>query len=439
MIKIKYHKSNINRFLNNQKTIQLSNKFLQKHNINTKELIVKFGLWSYRLIIELNNDLAEYEISIHDGLMFKIPESFSYEYKLVDDTLHIGPFMVYIAKKSFSHLTKKRLNQYKQRYDDSIFCGGLLLFCSSDSIDIEKQIVKGYYFNENKKQWTLGIFPYPDVVFKKIRIPKEQQANLLQATNNKLFNTNSFSKYDLWKVCSIDSRMREYLPYTKLYKSYEDLAEMLQLFDSVYFKPVYGMQGNGIFVVKKEANGYVIKKAKNDQITCKSIDDVNVYLDQLLESKKYLIQQAVPTVYRDKQFDFRFYLQKDYQQQWVCQGIIGRVAQKDSIITNLKHIAHLTDGVKAIKIAYKVDDEQAKAILQKSIEICKNVCQTLDEKLGHYGDVALDVIIDGHYKPWVLEVNNMYGKKSLQVLKEKELINKLNSTPFEYAKSLAGF
>jgi hypothetical protein len=171
----------------------------------------------------------------------------------------------------------------------------------------------------------------------------------------------------------------------------------------------------------------------------KSIEQVNELIEKMVPTAKYIIQQGVPTVYKNKQFDFRLYFQKNKQMEWVCQGIIGRVAQEESIVTNLKHIAHLTTGDKTIKIVFKVGDIEAKAIMNQTVEVCKELCKLLDQRLGHFGDVALDVIIDHTFKPWILEVNNLYGKKSLYHLQEYEVINKLNITTMEYATFLAGF
>lgn len=57
------------------------------------------------------------------------------------------------------------------------------------------------------------------------------------------------------------------------------------------------------------------------------------------------------------------------------------------------------------------------------------------------GDVAIDFIIDGNLKVWLLEVQINYAAeiKALRTEDEQAILNKILPTPLEYAKALTVF
>ncbi len=424
--------------------VYLTNTFLKKYNIKSRFIFIKFGSWLQKFSVYIDNSLSENEIGlIKNNHSFNIPGNLFLNLKVERDVLHIGPYIGLIVKKKMERLSVDTLNHYKMLYRLHEMKGYHIIFCCIDSIDLMNKEITGFYCMPNEKEntsrWVKGTFPFPDCVFKKIRIPEKIELELRKSTDERLFNTNFFTKFEFWEACSKHKEVRSILPETKRFRLIGDLREMLYKFGTVYLKPAKGMQGNGIFVIKEEQDGISIINKRKDKKTFPSLFEVMEELKKILPNKIYLLQQGIPSVYRNKHFDFRLYFQKDAQKNWVCQGTIGRVAQENSIVTNLDHLAHIATGEKALQIIYKVDDEQARRIINRTIKACKAICQILDYNLGHFGDIALDVIIDQDFKPWVLEVNNLYGKKSLYIMKNEELISTLYKTPLTYAAALSGF
>lgn len=449
MIKVRYTFSNVqgktksNSSEGELPTIHLSKDFLQAYGIHSNVITIKFGNWLQEFTIKQNNRLTKNEMGFVKNNRSKlIPENVGFDIKVEDNVIHIGPFIAFIVKKKIDQLSLKTLEHYKKLYKLYEKSARFVLICSSDQIDIINKKITGYYFTsetESKGKWVKGVFPYPDSIFKKTRIPKEKELDLRKETGEKLFNTGFLSKLDFWKACSKDVEVKKYLPETKRFRTLEDLDDMLTKFQTVYLKPAKGMQGNGIFVIQEEHDGIYLINNKKDRKKYTSLEDMMDALEQLLPKQVYILQQGVPTIYKNKKFDFRLYFQKNYKKEWICQGSVGRVAQEGSIITNLKQVEHIASGEKTIQIIFKVDEKKAKRIMNETIEACKAVCETIDQELGHFGDIALDLIIDNNYEPWVLEVNTLYGKKSLNITKDVELKTKLYITPFEYAAALAGF
>lgn len=444
MIKVRYTFSKVHGKLNSNSsegelpTIHLSKGFLQQHQIHSDVIMIKFGNWVHEFKVVQTHSLPDNEIGfVRNNESLLIPENISFDIIVKNNVIHIGPFIAFIVKKTWAQLSVKKLEHYRKLYYLYQNNPGFVLICSSDKIDTINQTVTGYYFTQGK--WVKGVFPYPDSIFKKTRMPFEKELELRKATGDKLFNTSFLSKLEFWQVCSKEVEVAKYLPETKRFRTLEDLDDMLTRFQTVYLKPAKGMQGNGIFVIQDEPDGIYLINNKKDKMKFTSLNELMNALEKMLPKQVYILQQGVPTIYKNKKFDFRLYLQKNYAKKWICQGSVGRVAQEGSIITNLKQVAHIANGEKAIQIIYKVDESKAKRIMNETIEVCKEVCKVIDQELGHFGDIALDVIIDHHFKPWILEVNTLYGKKSLNITKDEDLKIKLHTTPFEYAASLAGF
>ncbi|KAA0546578.1 hypothetical protein FZW96_15160 [Bacillus sp. BGMRC 2118] len=444
MINIMYTNTEIKERQSRLPLMEISSRFMRNNRIKDTKVNVKIGTWVRTFEIQKNEELTEKTITIQKGsLPFEIPTDLLYEMKYEHNTLHIGPVIAFIAVKKNKNLTLKVLEKNKNRFEDYSEIGGLLFVCAGEAVDFSKDTIEGYYYNpiatDAVTRWKKGEFPFPDSIFKKLTLPLEKESRLQAILGNKVFNTNRFSKLDLWRAFSTSPKLNKYLPYTSRYDSKEDLQWMLQDFETVYIKPVSGSKGIGIFMIMKEGNTIIVNNYKKEKQSFHSLSEVDQYLRSMIKGNAYLIQQGIPTTYKNKHVDFRFYFQKDYSHRWICQGSIGRVGQEGSIITNLQQIAHLTEGLRAIKIVFHVKENEAKRILNEAIEVCMKLCEELHGKLGHYGDIALDVIIDQHYKPWILEVNNGYGTKSLEAIQNTDLLKRLKTTPFQYAKSLAGF
>jgi dsDNA-binding SOS-regulon protein len=429
-----------------QPKIYLSNKFIETYNLKTTTVIIRIGNWSKEFTIKKNRRISEQAVGLpKDHIPFPLPKELSYQIKVEGNIIHIGPVIGFMAQKNLKNLTLKKLEQYRSYFKNYTSIGGLIFVCASDSVNISDQMITGYYYNPlataTRARWKKGIFPYPDSLYKKIKTPLTIQQSLKSTLGNRIFNTNYFNKLDFWNVCAADQNTKKLLPHTKVFRAIEDLEEMVYKYGKVYIKPVEGMQGNGIVFVKKKGSGIlVINKEKKERFFT-SKKEAALYFNKILTRKKgYLIQQAVVMLYKDQQADFRLYFQKDKSKQWICQGTVGRFAQQKSIVTNFKHVASIHEGKKALQLLFNVEEEEANNIMNKAVEACREVCTAIDNELGQFGDFAIDVIIDEHQNPWILEVNSgVYGCKSLRVLKDYKTLSKIKTTPFEFAKALAGF
>ncbi|WP_307197098.1 YheC/YheD family protein [Neobacillus niacini] len=284
-----------------------------------------------------------------------------------------------------------------------------------------------------------GVFPYPDVVYKRHPIDTVRYNDLISQIGDRVINSYYFCKGELPEYASRNENLKKLFPETEKLTGLEQLNQMLRKHQTVYIKPPEGEGGRGIFNVTMDVQGnYVFVNQNNIKTIMSEQTDLNLFLKKFIR-RRYIIQQGVSTTIGDRNVDFRVYMQKNGLKQWECQGMIGRVARKDKIVTNLKYVEKLLMGIEAIKLLFGINHQEAIQIQSKIYDKCKKVCMELDKCVGNYGDVAIDCIVDQNYQVWFLEVNKRYGYDSLVKVKNYNLRRLLFVTPFRYAKALAGF
>jgi hypothetical protein len=132
-------------------------------------------------------------------------------------------------------------------------------------------------------------------------------------------------------------------------------------------------------------------------------------------------------------------LQKDGSKEWKVRGFISRLAKPYSVITNLKFTEKILLGEEALKVLYGFNPKAVNLITRKIEESSILVGKSLDKNLGHFGDIALDFILDSNGNVYFLEGNANYGQASFRKIKDYELRNSVFKSPMEYAKALSGF
>lgn len=428
----------------NQDTIDISMKLLEQYSIVSQRIILKIGGFSRELAVNIHEELPDDTIGIpRVSNEITIPEDIPYELVINGRVLSLGPVIAFVAYFKPSELNPKRLDRLKGRFSEYQSIKGLIFVCAARGINIENKQIEGYYFNPHGEssttRWIYGVFPYPDVVYKRHPIDTVRYNDLISHIGEKVINSYYFCKGELSEYASRNHNLKELFPETERLTKVEQLDQMIRKHQTVYIKPPKGEGGRGIFNVTMNAQGNYVFVNQND---IKTIVEERADLILLLEkfiNRKYIIQQGVSTTISDRNVDFRVYTQKNGLKQWECQGMIGRVAKKNKIVTNLKYVEKLLSGNEAIRYLFGINHQEAAQVQAKIYDKCKKVCMELDKCVGNYGDVAIDCIVDHNYNVWILEVNKMYGYDSLAKMKKYNLRRLLFVTPFRYAKALAGF
>ncbi|TXC92791.1 hypothetical protein FS935_00905 [Metabacillus litoralis] len=437
MVTIEYH--------NNPEEIRISKSLKNEYGIVQHRIILKIGNWSKEYLVKMDDELAENNIGIPVDITktLTIPSEVPFEVDLTGRTLRLGPVIGFVAYSHKKHLSPKRLERMKGRFSSYSEIGGLIFIFAAKEIDAEKKVIHGYYYNPNgdkvNTRWIAGTFPYPDVVYKRHPIDTDRYNDLIAQIGDKVINSYYFCKGEINEYSLVDNELAKYFPYTESISDVEQVEKFIDQYGSVYVKPRDGAGGQGIFhMTKNEQELLVVTNRNREKTVLNNKDDLQLFLRKLM-NKKYIIQQSVSISRENQNVDFRIYAQKNHLKEWVCQGMIGRVSKKNTIITNLKYVEKLLSGEEAIRFLFEGTAEEVNMMKQKIYTTCIDLCKTLDKTIGNYGDVAIDCIIDDHFNIWILEVNKLYGYDSLIKMKNRQLVKTLRTTPFHYAKSLAGF
>lgn len=412
-----------------------------------EKILLHYGNWNREVEIAYSEDIGENRMGISFSLMapFTVPDDIDFEYRKEGNELHIGPVLGIVRGSDFSHLNRSRNVLLSWAKDYQNIKGLVVIFPLSEVYEWATSI-KGYYYNPNNKlkRWEEGTFPFPTAVFnKKTGGVGSKYRNLLEKlTKGRFINSSGTGKWEFFSALFNHPATKSKVPYTEKFNNIEQLIGLLNKYRVLYLKRRYGSKGNGIIQVKKLENCIEVTRVlkdtqKKDQFQTEI--ELKSFLKGVIGRSGYIIQQGVLYQSDQKQVDFRAYIQKDGSMKWKVRGFIGRLAQPNSVITNIRYTQQILPGKAALKEFYGLDGEAADSFAEKIEEACILAGKSMDINLGHFGDVALDFILDRQGNVYFLEVNAGYGHKIFRKIKDYELRDRIYKSPLEYAKALAGF
>ncbi|KGA96062.1 hypothetical protein AJ85_12165 [Alkalihalobacillus alcalophilus ATCC 27647 = CGMCC 1.3604] len=424
--------------------VYITEQIKERYQIHSQRILVQFGNWIKEMVVMMNDELPDETIGFSEDLINEvtIPQELPYELLYEGRHLRIGPVIAYIALKSEKKVTAKRLNYFKKRFTNYDQIKGVIFLCAPTDIDFTTKTIEGYYYNPNgenrQNRWVKATFPYPDSVYKWRKLKEETYDELIKTIGDRIFNSYHFTKWDLYEWGSTDNELKDYFPYTEKLTECEQVKMQIEKYGTVYLKPSNSSRGRGIMMVQQQQEQYQMTNVDNESNAFVHWEDVKKEMQPLLQ-KDYVIQQSVSTDFDEHHLDFRAYLQKDRNRKWNVQGIIARMAEKGSVTTNLQYTKKIVEAKEALNDIYQVNEEKNQLLYENMESLCIKLCQLLDREVGNYGDLAVDFIVDHEHRLWFLEINKIYKYKSLEQLENDELYKKIMPTPFEYAKTLAGF
>ncbi|HZH60014.1 MAG TPA: YheC/YheD family protein [Metabacillus sp.] len=396
------------------------------------------------MVINIDPSLSEKTISLPADLfeICRLPEDLPYEIVVDDTSIAIGPIIAMVAYRDKKKMSCRALDKLKLRFSHYERIKGLIFVCAANCIIPNENTIEGYYFNPNgtssKTRWKYGRYPYPNAVYKRVPIESTSYNHLISKVGNRVINSVFFLKADIVKEVEKDKKFSSFFPHTELLRNEKQIRTLITQFQSVYIKPSNGSQGEGVYKVTVDKHNRLNIIDRENKKTVISNNGILTNYLKIWTKKEYIIQKAIKPI-GNQNIDFRVYVQKNGLGNWCCQGMIGRLAKQGTIITNLKYAAEILEGRAAIKKFFPLDSPKAKSLEEEIYTRCIGVCKEIDMKFGTYGDVAVDVIVDSNLSVWILEINKVYGYNSIRKMKNQTLLETLFTTPFDYAKTLAGF
>ncbi|PLT27794.1 YheC/YheD family endospore coat-associated protein [Peribacillus deserti] len=407
-------------------------------------ITIHFGSWKRTVQVIYDKYVPEDTIEIAENIREEvcIPTELPYDAFFTNGNFYIGPVIAISIKKTKRRLTKKVLRNELIRLKNYQDIRGLVFLCSVEGIDDKEKRIEGYYFipgeGGGKGTFKEGLFPYPNAFFNRSGLRKGVYNELFSTIGDKIFNSYYFNKLELWNWVKDNQELKRYFPDTVEAKSQADLVKMIEKHNTIYLKPASGSLGQGISKISKDKNFFVIQSHQNSSPLSLSNKRFEEWLANKF-TKRYIAQQGIELLFDSHKVDFRVYFQKNKEMTWEMTGYIARHSKKGKITTNTQNLNNIEEGRKALIRIFNLDSSEAGAVEEKIKQICTDVCSFLDNRGGHYADVAFDMIIDQDLKIWILEINKRYLAKTLKSFSDRTLLRKVKTIPIEYAKAISGF
>lgn len=295
--------------------------------------------------------------------------------------------------------------------------------------DFHSTHVDGYVFIERKDKWATIVFPLPQIIYNRLSTRQEEQSTDFQritkfAKKNNITITNPsfFNKWDTYKLLSENEAINAYLPTTIQYSEAQSLLNMLNTFSSLYFKPLLGSKGKGIYKLSYQDQQYILIDTIGKSLSL-SKNDFLRNITQLVENEPYLLQEEIHTdKIEGQKYDLRVLCIYNNGIHAI-KGIGVRVANAERITTHVPNGGsivplHLVEG--------KFDGMQL-------AWLAENVGKSLENHYGFIGEFSMDIGIDLFGTPYVFEVNSkpmVFDEKDIQLPRIHHLVSLFQQKSF---------
>lgn len=344
------------------------------------------------------------------------------------------PLVGILASKGKKNNTfRGELAYFKSIQKELMSFGGLSFVFRTD--DVHEDYVNGFVYYETKEKWGKISFPFPDLIYNRVALRKEELTppfltlfHSYTQQNKPFFNPSFFNKWDSYQALSKSKRLVPYLPETWMYTTITDLLSKLNIYHSLFLKPVNGHKGKNIHQLTFEDGQYFIRS--NSNISKYTYDEFMLFFGKHWEQNQYLIQKAIKTDTIDEcKFDLRILCIYENGSHKIS-GIGVRKAAKNSIIT---HIPNGGSIVSFQEVKHKCSPLQLNWLAE-------TVGAELAKFYGFIGEFSMDIGLTPKGNPFIFEVNSkpmIFDENTIQtnrITRLVELFNELANTTNTYKK-----
>ncbi len=362
-------------------------------------------------------------------------------------SLH-GHFGVLTSKKAMKAFAEKKPHyRLKQLALANKKVNLNLYFFSVDMIDLKNKRIKGYYYDFSTKKWKTGFFPYPDILYRRGGINKNNRKNYrvfirqCKQRDTKFINPSSLGNWDIYNYFSSVESLQPYLLQTILYDHPEDLYYMVRKHKTIYLKGVTGRKGQKVVRVEKlspkkfrckyydHVTGRVYTKVYN------SLAEMIPFIEKFYKGKRFMIQEAIDLLeVKKRRIDLRAELQRSENGVIHISGISARMSQRNSPITIHSQAFPLDELFEVIKIPAAERPKLNEMIEQFLYTVYKET----ERKYGNFAEIGIDFALNKDLEIKFIECNSQSAKVSLMKAYGRKTLHRAMLNILLYSKYLIG-
>lgn len=273
----------------------------------------------------------------------------------------------------------------------------------------------------------------PSVVINRTRTHRHHIKRLIERLKQHgitVFNEqNVVSKLEIHHILSGNRRLLPSLPATESV-TWQSVKDLLNDNTRLFLKPSSASVGNGIIRIRKK-NKHIVAEINQLGRTRTRRMGMGALLRMVKKQRRsYLIQQGISLKkYKGKPVDFRVSIQRDGSGRWQYTGMVGKIARKGAIVTNL-HCGGTSIKISELFHHWGWD----RSLMEwKMAKLGLRIAKALERELPHIADLGLDMAFDDQQQPWFIEANFRDLRVTFRDAGEKEVWKRTFANPIYYA------
>ncbi|WP_158587530.1 YheC/YheD family protein [Neobacillus notoginsengisoli] len=388
-------------------TIELNRKMALKSGLSKGQYIdLSYGLRKTKVKVITKKRAEEDTIFISSEVLdeLKIEMTPSYSFRLIGDCLVIGPVLGVLFKERDKHM-KQDLSENPEMffpYAQSIKrLGGLLFFFAEDGIDYKSCEISGYVYDFETMSWKKSIFPYPAIIYRKIKATRI----LKEAFGKRLINPPCYYKWKFHTTLKENPSFDMYLPETTNIISKENLDHFLRKYGRVFLKMSNQGGGVGMHMIWKDGKEYLSRQNFTDKIFRYSSKQMKTLLASC--EKNHILQQPIKIkTVQGKQVNYRVIAVKERAKRWRVRTIHGWLGESGGISTQTDELsARYPEDLLRMQFDYSPREVQKKIREMESLAIA--LAEHLEKACGTFVDFGFDFGLDEKGNIYIFEGNTL--------------------------------
>jgi len=288
-----------------------------------------------------------------------------------------------------------------------------LIYIRPKDVNMKNNMVKGKIFINNKwKSVETELPPFIDI---SAYCFKRRNREIMQyLRNNTLLSydkVNSLSKERLQEELLKDKEFAYLVIPTKRVKQFSDVEGFLNKYSTIVLKPVSGQRGNGVYILNKEKDEFILGYRKNEKKL--SHQELKLFFEESIQGRRYISQKYISsrTIQGDP-FDCRVHVQKNREGKWEVARNFIRIGIGQKVISNVNQGGGISDPEPFLKANF---GEKWEEVIDKINHLAATLPYKIEEIRGlELISLGFDVAIDKDGELYLFESN---GAPTIKPLK----------------------